>query len=122
MFSAGGLAKHACIVAVALTVAIVAAAPASAYPGYRSHSSYASSYSYYTPSYYRPLYYRPVHFTYLPTRYGYSRSSYYGQLNAAGFPKNQYVSGYITRSGRYVGGYWRNSPSDAYPTCKIIRC
>jgi hypothetical protein len=40
----------------------------------------------------------------------------------AGFPKNQWVSGYFTKSGRYVSGYWRNSPSDGYSTCKFIRC
>jgi hypothetical protein len=54
--------------------------------------------------------------------YGSSSSSYYGQPNGAGFPKNQYVPGYITKSGKYVSGYWRNSPTDGYPTCKVIHC
>jgi hypothetical protein len=54
--------------------------------------------------------------------YGSNSSSYYGQPNTAGFPKNQYVHGYYTKSGKYVSGYWRNSPTDGYPTCKVIHC
>jgi hypothetical protein len=54
--------------------------------------------------------------------YGSGSSSYYGQPNAAGFPKNQYVHAYHTKSGKYVSGYWRNSPTDGYPTCKVIHC
>jgi hypothetical protein len=46
----------------------------------------------------------------------------FGELNAAGFPKNQYVRPYFRRDGTYVGGYWRNSPTDGLPTCKIITC
>jgi hypothetical protein len=46
----------------------------------------------------------------------------YGQLNAAGFPKNQYVRPYLRRDGTFVSGYWRNSPSDGLPTCLFIHC
>lgn len=46
----------------------------------------------------------------------------YGELNAAGFPKNQYVRPYVRRDGTMVSGYWRNSPSDGLPTCQIISC
>lgn len=46
----------------------------------------------------------------------------FGRLNAAGFPKNQYVRPYVRRNGTVVAGYWRNSPSDGLPTCRIIRC
>jgi hypothetical protein len=69
-------------------------------PSHRSSSSYWSSSSYYRPSY----------------------PSYYGQLNGAGYPKTQYVSPYFRSNGTYVGGYWRNSPSDGFRTCSIIRC
>ena len=46
----------------------------------------------------------------------------YGQLNAAGFPRNQFVRGYVRRDGTYVRPYWRNSPTDGLPTCRLIRC
>jgi hypothetical protein len=46
----------------------------------------------------------------------------FGELNRAGFPKNQYVRSYVRRDGTVVSGYWRNSPSDGLPTCRIIRC
>jgi hypothetical protein len=46
----------------------------------------------------------------------------YGQLNGAGFPKNQYVRSYLRRDGTFVNAYWRNSPTDGLPTCRIIRC
>jgi hypothetical protein len=46
----------------------------------------------------------------------------FGELNGAGFPKNQYVRPYVRKDGTFVSGYWRNSPSDGYPTCKIISC
>lgn len=46
----------------------------------------------------------------------------YGGFNEAGFPKNQYVRPYLRRDGTFVHGYWRNSPSDGLPTCRIIRC
>lgn len=46
----------------------------------------------------------------------------YGELNDAGFPRNQYVSSYYRRDGTHVEGYWRNSPSDGLPTCQIISC
>lgn len=49
-------------------------------------------------------------------------ASGYGELNAAGFPKNQYVRGYVRRDGTYVRPYWRNSPTDGLPTCRFIRC
>jgi hypothetical protein len=46
----------------------------------------------------------------------------FGELNEAGFPKNQYVRSYVRRDGTFVHGYWRNSPSDGLPTCRIINC
>jgi hypothetical protein len=46
----------------------------------------------------------------------------FGQYNAAGFPKNQYVRPYMRRNGTMVSGYWRNSPTDGLPTCRIISC
>jgi hypothetical protein len=49
-------------------------------------------------------------------------ASGFGGLNAAGFPKNQYVRSYFRRDGTFVHSYWRNSPTDGLPTCRIIRC
>jgi hypothetical protein len=46
----------------------------------------------------------------------------FGELNAAGFPKNQYVRPYVRSNGTLVSGYWRNSPADGLPTCRIIAC
>lgn len=46
----------------------------------------------------------------------------YGELNGAGFPKNQYVRPYIRQDGTSVRGHWRNSPTDGLPTCQIIDC
>lgn len=46
----------------------------------------------------------------------------FGELNGAGYPKNQYVRPYIRRDGTAVTGYWRNSPSDGLPTCRVISC
>jgi hypothetical protein len=46
----------------------------------------------------------------------------FGELNAAGFPKNQYVRSYVRRDGTFVHSYWRNSPSDGLPTCRVISC
>ena len=46
----------------------------------------------------------------------------FGELNAAGFPKNQYVRSYLRRDGTFVHSYWRNSPSDGLPTCRVISC
>lgn len=46
----------------------------------------------------------------------------YGELNAAGYPKNQYVKSYYRRDGTLVSAYWRNSPSDGLPTCRVISC
>jgi hypothetical protein len=46
----------------------------------------------------------------------------FGEVNAAGFPKNQYVRPYVRRDGTVVSGYWRNSPSDGLPTCRVITC
>lgn len=46
----------------------------------------------------------------------------FGELNGAGFPKNQYVRPYVRRDGTRVSGYWRNSPSDGLPTCRVISC
>jgi hypothetical protein len=46
----------------------------------------------------------------------------FGQLNAAGFPKNQYVRPYVRQDGTFVSGYWRNSPADGLPTCQVISC
>jgi hypothetical protein len=49
-------------------------------------------------------------------------ASGFGELNGAGFPRNQYVRPYFRRDGTFVNGYWRNSSTDGLPTCRIIRC
>lgn len=46
----------------------------------------------------------------------------FGEHNAAGYPRNQYVRAYVRRDGTYVSGYWRNSPADGLPTCRIVNC
>lgn len=46
----------------------------------------------------------------------------FGESNGAGYPKNQYVPPYVRRDGTTVSGYWRNSPSDGLPTCRVISC
>lgn len=46
----------------------------------------------------------------------------FGEFNAAGFPKNEYVRPYIRSDGTLVSGYWRNSSSDGLPTCRVIAC
>lgn len=46
----------------------------------------------------------------------------FGTTNNAGFPRNQYVRPYVRRDGTPVSGYWRNSPTDGLPTCRVITC
>ena len=46
----------------------------------------------------------------------------FGQNNAAGFPRNQYVRPYVRRDGTLVSGYWRNDPTDGLPTCRVVSC
>lgn len=46
----------------------------------------------------------------------------FGEDNAAGFPRNQYVRPYVRSDGTIVSGYWRNDPSDGLPTCEVISC
>jgi hypothetical protein len=46
----------------------------------------------------------------------------FGETDAAGFPKNQYVRPYMRSDGTPVSGYWRNSPSDGLATCSIVSC
>lgn len=46
----------------------------------------------------------------------------FGQTNAAGFAKNEYVRPYVRQDGTQVTGYWRNSPTDGLPTCAIVSC
>jgi len=46
----------------------------------------------------------------------------FGEVNAAGFVKNQYVRSYLRRDGTFVPGHWRHGKGDGRPTCKIIRC
>ena len=46
----------------------------------------------------------------------------FGETNAAGLPKNQYVHSYIRTDGTFVSGYWRNSPSDGVSTCSVMDC
>jgi hypothetical protein len=87
------------LIAVLACLALPTVASASYLPPIPSYRSYGSS------GYYRPSY-----------------PSYYGQLNRAGYPKTQYVSPYFRSNGTYVGGYWRNSPSDGLHTCWVIRC
>ena len=113
---------------VALVTVAVYATTASA--GVSSYGAYSYTPSYssygYTPTYSSPSYDTPTYPSYTssyhaPTYPSYT-SSYDGQLNAAGFPKNQYVSPYVTKSGKYVGGHYRNSPADGLRTCSIVRC
>ena len=49
-------------------------------------------------------------------------ASGFGEFNAAGFPKNEYVRPYVRQDGTMVSGYWRNSPTDGLPTCQLIKC
>lgn len=46
----------------------------------------------------------------------------FGRVNAAGYPRNQYVRAYLRSDGTFVSGYWRNSPSDGLSTCQVINC
>ena len=46
----------------------------------------------------------------------------FGEVNAAGHVKNQYVRPYIRNNGTFVPGHWRYSNIDGQPTCKVIRC
>lgn len=46
----------------------------------------------------------------------------FGEVNKAGFRRNQYVRSYFRSDGTRVDGYWRNSPSDGLPTCRVIAC
>ena len=46
----------------------------------------------------------------------------FGQVNAAGRVKNQYVRPYLRSNGTFVPGHWRYGKVDGKPTCKIIRC
>ena len=46
----------------------------------------------------------------------------FGEMNAAGFPRNQYVRPYVRSDGTMVSGYWRNDPTDGLPTCDVISC
>jgi hypothetical protein len=116
------LTRIGLIIAALACCASLIPAVASASPSYYGSPSYSSP-SYYTaPSYYGSSYYTPTYYS--PSNYGssYYTPSYYGQLNGAGYPKNQYVSPYFRKDGTFVQGYWRNSPSDGLRTCSIIRC
>lgn len=75
-----------------------AAEAQSSYRSTYSSPSRSSSPSYSSPSYSSPSY---------P-----SSSSLSGGYNAAGCPRNQYVSGYTRSDGTYVDSYYRNSPND----------
>ena len=46
----------------------------------------------------------------------------FGEVNAAGHVKNQYVRAYVRSNGTFVPGHWRYGNADGQPTCKIIRC
>ncbi len=46
----------------------------------------------------------------------------FGQVNAAGRVKNQYVRPYLRSNGTFVPGHWRYGKVDGKPTCKIIGC
>lgn len=46
----------------------------------------------------------------------------FGEVNATGFVKNQYVRSYLRTNGTFVPGHWRHGKGDGRPTCKIIRC
>src|SRR6476659_2597889 len=46
----------------------------------------------------------------------------FGEVNAAGHVKNQYVRPYVRSNGTFVPGHWRYGHADGQPTCTIIRC
>ena len=46
----------------------------------------------------------------------------FGEVNAAGAVKNQYVRSYVRVDGTFVPGYWRHGRTGGKPTCKIIDC
>ncbi|HEY1317368.1 MAG TPA: hypothetical protein VGF10_09145 [Gaiella sp.] len=46
----------------------------------------------------------------------------FGEANAAGAMKNQYVRSYLRDDGTFVPGHWRRGGTDGRPTCKVIRC
>jgi hypothetical protein len=46
----------------------------------------------------------------------------FGEVNAAGHVKNQYVRPYLRRNGTFVPGHWRYGNIEGQPTCKIIHC
>ena len=46
----------------------------------------------------------------------------FGETDAAGLPKNQYVRSYIRTDGTFVLGYWRNSPDDGVSACSVVGC
>lgn len=46
----------------------------------------------------------------------------FGEVNAAGHVKNQYVRPYLRSNGTFVPGRWRYGNIHGQPTCKIIRC
>ena len=46
----------------------------------------------------------------------------FGEVNAAGHVKNQYVRPYVRSNGTFVPGHWRYGNADGKPTCNIIRC
>ena len=46
----------------------------------------------------------------------------FGEANAAGAVKNQYVRAYVREDRTFVPGHWRHGRTDGKPTCKIIHC
>ena len=46
----------------------------------------------------------------------------FGEANAAGGTRNQYVRPYLRDNGTFVPGHWRYGKVDGKPTCKIIGC
>jgi hypothetical protein len=50
------------------------------------------------------------------------RAEGFGESNAAGHVKNQYVRSYFRSDGTFVPGYWRYGKSYGRATCTVIRC
>jgi hypothetical protein len=46
----------------------------------------------------------------------------FGEVNAAGAVRNQYVRSYVRDDGTVVPAHWRHGRTGGKPTCKIIRC
>jgi hypothetical protein len=46
----------------------------------------------------------------------------FGEVDAAGRVKNQYVRAYLRSNGAFVPGHWRYGNADGRATCRLTRC